>query len=59
MHVGSKKESTLPNYLEYEDYQTTAGENQGTGEKKQNWIKELEGLKTTLLNSSRPGAIKR
>lgn len=34
MHVGSKKESTLPNYLEYEDYQTTAGENQGTGEKK-------------------------
>lgn len=55
MHVGSKKESTLRNYVEYEDYQTTDGENQSTEKK---WIKELEGLKTILLNSSRPTTIK-
>ena len=57
MHVGSKKESYLPNLLKYQNYQTTAGENQSIGGK--SWIKDLEGLKTILHNSSRPGTIKR
>lgn len=58
MHVGSKKESNLPNFLKYENYQTTAGENQITGGGG-SWVKDLEGLKTILHNSSRPGTIKR
>lgn len=52
MHVGSKKESILPNDLEYEDCKTTAVGNHSI---EKNEIKELERMKTSLLNSPIPG----
>lgn len=55
MHAGFKKESILPNYSEYEDCENTAVENHSVGKKK---IKELEGMKTTLLNFPSPSTIK-
>lgn len=56
MYAGSKKESMLPNCSEYEDCHTTADRNHST--EKKTWIKELEGMKTTLFNSLNLGTSK-